>query len=529
MLVGVKGLRTLGRISAGSRQLVVASVAGFAVGDSIIVELGGEASGGLPGSPGVGGVWPVLAYVDEAAMVADVSQPSGTYAYCQDTGLVHQWDAPGVGRIWFHDPAEFYWRSAVPLALTAKVVAISGATFILSAAAAVGSAGANVFFDNAPVFNGASRAAADNTALIWPPGEFACGSILEVANRAGMRIAGAGQKSTKLFSPKGVISMGLAVTSAPHTEVCNLTLAGNAYLTSGWGLDLRYSKKADERPQWNYALDMVRSDHCDAHDLAFAYPWLAAGAHYCYHCTFRRLSVSTDGLQRYVSWMITWVNSTNCWSYDCEVNSTYITKAFECFASNNCGHIRPRTINGVFALNSTGHCIIGSPVARFTARSVLSQLSIPFPGTPIVDVTTNIDQNPGQSGNAVLNMRFVQQGYLTPNNDVMIGVNVSDKSRDTLICGGSYAAPGYLPPSTQNGAQAVNSDGNPLNTVVKGITVNGASRGSTGRLANIYVANGRVTDCVAETIACVGPGCAVSGNRAKARQASTTRLDARDH
>ena len=224
--------------------------------------------------------------------------------------------------------------------------------------------------------------------------------------------------------------------------------------------------------------------------------------------------------------MINWVNSTNCWSYDCEVNSTYITKAFECFASNQCGHIRPRTANGVFALNSTGHCILDSPVAVLAANSVLSQLSIPFPGTPIVDVSTNIAQNSGQSGNAVLNMRFIQQGYLNPKNDVMIGVNVNGKSRETMVSGGTYASPGYQSPSSQYGAQAINSDSNAINTVVKNITVNGTAKdggiyNGQRNQTNIYVANGSVTNCVAQTIGCVGPACASRSNKPPAAPAAS--------
>jgi hypothetical protein len=332
---------------------------------------------------------------------------------------------------------------------------------------------------------------------------------LQLSKRAGVTIAGAGQNRTTLFSPRGVISVGIAIAECPAAEVRHLKLAGNVRLDHGWGLDLRFTTQ-ESPPQCNYALDFIASKFCVARDLIITYPWLGAGAHNCERCTFRRLSVSTDGLHRYVSWMINWVNSTDCWSYDCNVKSTYVTKAFECFASNYCGHIRPRTVNGVFALNSTGHCVILSPVAVFSTNSVLSQLSIPFPGTYIVDVSTNINQNAGQSSNAILNFTFIQNGYLTRTNDVMIGVNVSGKSRDTLIKGGTYVAPSFALPSTQYGAQAVNSDAQ--NTIVQDLVVKGLSKG-TGRNANIYVADGSVTNCLAETIGCAGPACVARVNR----------------
>ena len=194
MRLPVKAIQTAGSIAAGSNQLVVASAAGFSVGDSIIVELGGEASGGKPGSPGVGGVWPALSYPDEAAMRADTFQPKQIYGYCRDTGLVYRWDAPGVGATWFNDPDEYYWCYAVPLALTARVVEIAGLTLTLDASAVVDSTNAHVHFDNAPVFNDAARKAPDNTILVLPEGKFACGAILEMSKHTGVMITGAGQE-----------------------------------------------------------------------------------------------------------------------------------------------------------------------------------------------------------------------------------------------------------------------------------------------------------------------------------------------
>jgi hypothetical protein len=295
--------------------------------------------------------------------------------------------------------------------------------------------------------------------------------------------------------------------------VSRLTLAGNAYLTHGWGLDFRHTSQTTT-PQWNYALMFTASDHANAHDVTFTYPWYAASTHYCAHGTFSRLTVRTDGMQRYVSWMINFVNSDACNSYDCSVTSTWLTPALEIFASNNCGHIRPTLVNGLIALNSTGGCVVDKPRVTITPMSALSHLSVPEPGTPIININTNIPQNPGQSGNRILNMRIVVQGFINAANDVPEGVNVNGKSKDTLISGGTYKAPGYLLPTTQYGAQAVNSDAGQINTMVKNVAVVGLARdggipGAAG-YANIYVANGSVTGCKAATIGCAGPNCRVA-------------------
>jgi hypothetical protein len=218
-------------------------------------------------------------------------------------------------------------------------------------------------------------------------------------------------------------------------------------------------------------------------------------------------------MQRYVSWMINFVNSTTCNSYDCSVTSTWLTPAFEIFASNNCGHIRPTMVNGLIALNSTGGCVVDTPRITITPMSAIST-SFSEPGTPVINVNTNIPQNPGQAGNRILNMNIMIQGVVNAANDVPQGVNVNGKSRDTLISGGTYRAPGYLPPTTQYGAQAVNSDANQVNTMVRNLTVIGLARdgGAQGHpsYSNIYVANGSVIGCKAATIGCAGPNCRVS-------------------
>jgi hypothetical protein len=44
---GFKDISTTGSMAAGSNQLTIAAGAGFRVGDSVIVEIGGEAGHGL--------------------------------------------------------------------------------------------------------------------------------------------------------------------------------------------------------------------------------------------------------------------------------------------------------------------------------------------------------------------------------------------------------------------------------------------------------------------------------------------------
>jgi hypothetical protein len=520
-LAGVKSSKTTGTIAAGSNLLTVTSKVGFAVNDNIIVELGGEASGGRPGSPGVGGVWPTLAYANEAAMNADASQAQNTYCYCIGSGTVYRWDH---ALRWVSNPNNTpYWNSAVPRALLARITRIVGNMLTLDTSASVASTNANVYFDNTPVFNAAARAAAGATTLVWPDGAYACGSTLMVAGQSyptiikkvGMRVTGSGQMLTTLFSPKGVICAGLEFRYCAQGEVSNLNFFGHAGLYGANSLDLRFATSVLP-PQWNSSVFLESCDKINVIDCHFKYCWRWVVGLYATNCTAHRIIGFSDVDLSYIQWKMTWANCSYCNSYDCKSTSTYVTKTFHIFASNHCGHIRPTTHNGVYGLNSTGDCVIDTPTATFAANSRYSQVSIPIPGTYVFDINTNIRQNEGQGGNKVLNMNVSFAGYLDTADNVFIGANISGRSRDTLISGGRYSAPDFRGGNAQAG-QAVNSDSGVRNTMVSGLTVVGKGRdGGIYRISNwsnIYVANGRVTNCVADSISCVGPSCSESGNQ----------------
>src|SRR3954469_805839 len=111
---GFKDISTTGSMSAGSRRLTIAAGAAFRVGDSVIVEIGGEAGHGLRGTMGVGGVDPA----------ADQS---------------------------------YYKGADAPKALTAKIVGISadGTVLTLDHSAVTATTGAHVYYDNLPAWNAA--------------------------------------------------------------------------------------------------------------------------------------------------------------------------------------------------------------------------------------------------------------------------------------------------------------------------------------------------------------------------------------
>src|SRR5258708_1580185 len=134
--VGFKSIETTGEMSAGSNVLNIVASAGFHVGDSVIVQIGGEAGGGMRGTTGVGGVYAATS----------------------------------------SDPNLYYTNTDAPKSLVAHITAISadGKTITLDQAAAVSTSNAHVFYDNLSAWNAAvASTAADGVTLTIPSGNFA--------------------------------------------------------------------------------------------------------------------------------------------------------------------------------------------------------------------------------------------------------------------------------------------------------------------------------------------------------------------
>lgn len=95
------GMRAIGAVtgscSASSSTLTLNTPTDIRVGDQIIVQVGGETPAGY-NTIGVGGVSPVLNYVNAAARDADHSQADGTYAYLQSDGSA--WVYSAGGTVW---------------------------------------------------------------------------------------------------------------------------------------------------------------------------------------------------------------------------------------------------------------------------------------------------------------------------------------------------------------------------------------------------------------------------------------------
>ena len=147
---GAKNARTTGTIAAGSTSLNVADPSDFAVGDYVIVEIGGESGAGRRGTSGVGGAWPSLSYPNLATMHADTGKPEKTYCWDRSSGDVYIFASNG----WVHRDdgggpynQAYYTAKALPKALSAKIVAISGKVVTLDNPAIESTTKASVYVD----------------------------------------------------------------------------------------------------------------------------------------------------------------------------------------------------------------------------------------------------------------------------------------------------------------------------------------------------------------------------------------------
>ena len=512
-------LAAVGSIAQGSNQLRLKANPGFKVGDHICVETGGEASGGAPGAMGVGGAWPALSYPTTAALRADTGQPNAAFAWVHDTGDVHQfyggaWGPTSASENWL------YWWKCMPRALLARITAIAGDTLTLDTTAAATATGANVYFNNSYLLNALIAANGNNHSYVFPAGTFWFAgttdigpnsrAVLQVTGVSGVEIAGAGQDATVFRSPKGACSFDGEFLQSPNGHVHDLTFFGNFFLIQGWGFNDRYAQSGGvdvQTPAIPIALLASTASHgFMARNVTFRHCSRAIASKYADNCAAHDCAAYTDGALAYIQWMFFWTNCSGCWSYNCRFESTYLGKAFGCFAANDCGHIRPTTINGVFALNSTGGCVFDTPKVTITADSqyrpgVVHTVTI---NNPIFDINQNIDQNRGKANNRVLNMNVTQEGYINANRDVLIGFNVSGGGSGAQCVGGVFRAPDYSG-NGHRGPQAVNSDRQEVGTMVSGLTCIGAPNPQWG---NINVVNGSVTGCTAPQIVCAGPTCA---------------------
>jgi hypothetical protein len=472
----------------------VASAAGFAVGDRVIIATGGEAGAGARGTKGVGGVWPAVSYANTTAMNADIGQANGRYAWEEAGGNVYRF----TGGAWVQVTDTYYTDKAIPKALVAAILSINGHTLTLEKTASASATNAAVYRDNLAAFN--ALAAASSVVQV-PADTYAISDAWRIQASSGGSLIGAGEDDTTIFIPDGVFHTGMVwVTgSSDNFTVRDIHLRSNEKET---GFGLQYVSEF-ELPQGGVyptgGVFFLGVSGGEARNVKVTDVFQkAVGAASCtdtwaYDCK----SYSTTPLHTYVQWLFQWSDCIGGGVVDCLVDSDWLTAGFEGFKTQGDFQVtRAVGRNAVMSMNSCGDWTIDSPELTIEEGSQ-HQSPVAFVAYgPLININTNIGPNDySDNGGDIINPVMVVEGYINSDNDMPIGIIVNVDNPNVVITGGSYTGPNYAAPSLLAGPLAVSSDA--ANLDLSNFTVIGTPK--SGR-ANIEIDHGTVTNCVAEVI-----------------------------
>lgn len=438
--LGAKPLKTTGTISAGNLSLMtVADGSQFATGDSVIIELGGEAGAGMRGTMGVGGAWPPLSYVDEATLLADTTKAAGTYAFARDTGAVFVSNGSG----WISSsPYDYYYGTAYPLALTTTITK-SGNDFTLAVPATVPVTGATVWLNNTPKVQGTLNGT--NTTLIFDTGEFAVASYIYVANQNDdVTIQGAGKLLTKLTTPKGVPSGGIFTNSGTNPATIrrprlrDLGIRGNAGLN---GYAFGYADATSRGlPSPAYIFEV--SGEGVASDILVEECWAGPSQSRSVNCWGVRNTVRLVApTQRYFQWLINLSDCDGGGYIDAVVDSDWMASGIEFFRCFRPAFIRPVSRNGAFSTNTSGYWRFISPRIHIEANK---QYPMPWTeaqggpfqinysvGKPFIDCNGNVGNTSGQGvdllnyGGHIVDLQMTIDGFINTDRQLPIPIIVA--------------------------------------------------------------------------------------------------------
>ena len=476
---GLKTLTAVGSMPAASNQLTLASNPGFAIGDAIIVEIGGESGAGQRGTLGVGGAWPNLVYPNYATLSA-TTPGNGSFAYTQDTLTVYYYYngwAPALTAI----ATAYYQNVIAPKSLHTTIAGVSGNTLTLADSSIVATTSANVYFDNTALFNqyfGAVVGGAPSAfTVLYPAGTFAFSDSIQTPNN-GTLVAGQGEALTTLKSPMGTPSLAIVLNGITLGGLASLTAAGN-FRFQGFGLNSWSTSSAGASA--GVLMQLCTSclvsdvDYIDTASQAFA-------AQYSTDCWVVRCSATfNDGQQNYEQWAFQWVNSLRGGTIDCVLTSPILIAGFNTFASYGTAFIRSVSQNGVFASNSSGGFLFEQPSITITPNSQYSVTSFSA-SDPIFNINSNIWNSGGQqynmdNGGVIHNPYVSQLSAINDSGNFLQVFNINNLNPNIDILADYYSLDGNttlglidVGSSSQPGVNATGE-----NTFVRGLRFKGGA------------------------------------------------------
>lgn len=531
---GLRPIKSTGSMLAGTSELTLnaSAIPPFEVGDFVIVEIGGEAGEGKRGSLGVGGSWPSRPYANFSALQSENSLPLNSFAWLQETGDVYEWN----GAEWFPVLQPYYFKKAIPLALKAKIIAISqdGTKLTLDKPAQVDTADATVHLDNAFILTKFGRNPDGDGENNWPfvkrsgpgapesnfsditpagvtmrvpEGAFAIGEIVQCIRHDGWKLVGAGVERTRFFSPKGVPTASIRFYGSSGNVAKDFHFQGNLgddgfcprigyIIPNNFGDPVTDTTIPQDAIPHGIVFEFCKDGL--ALDLSITDAWIrAVESMFSENIWAERVHIRrTQFLREYFSsWLFQFGDSIGGGAKDCSVYSPKITWGMQTFKSTGTQFIRCSLTNAYIACNSAGTFTLRDTsiaVEAFAGNSAARSFAL-------VQIVTNIASSYGYERESVLieNLRITEAGFLDDANNTVGGIVFDSRNDTASVSNYFFSAPDYVLGSAGGGAQGLLAHATTFLTA-ENVIVSGTPRPSI--YGNISIEAGVLRNCVADRI-----------------------------
>lgn len=515
---GLKTLTATGSMSAGSTTLTLTSNPGFAIGDPIIVVIGGETGAGEPGTRGVGGQWPTLTYANATARNADTSQPVNKVAGQLDNGLTYVWS----GSAWSVYPdgtqgSGLWHKQIVPKSLITTITNVSGTTLTVANASTVATTSATVVYNNATRleaeigynYTGAGiQSYVPSKTISWPPGTWYVGqdqSFIEImGGQTGWTVRGAGRDSTTIVSPMGVTGLKVQPETKTNCAVENIEFRGNQ--RGDKGFVFLYDSNDQPTQAGVNTFNALTNTNFAIRGCRFIN--MLAGISSGTNPVMEDIEARWETGQRgYGGWQVNFGNCTGGRGNNIVIDNAYPIAALEIFAGTDNEFTNVTITNGIMAVNSSSDwrlanvtVVIEEDSAEDTAYDWILDTSL------VLDINTNISAGLGSSGPGVFEDFNLTINYANSANYLFQGIGGSGNNDNITIRGDFPAKPNTnglitLPTGWSSAtAKGIGFGSGALSNIsITGVRVTPPNSGSGGEIF-LYSPSSSVTNCVVDVV-----------------------------
>lgn len=473
---------TTGSIPLGSYRLTVpaAAYASFVAGDNVIVEITNAMSRGAGRGPG--GSHPQTSFANAASLPNPATQTPATRFWTENDSHIYECSNDGGGNYW----RDLITNNTINQFLDSIVIARSINARIRTKAAGnelwledfsgnlISSqramTNANVYLNVIPILTDTINALPGGTdGYEIPAGSYPGAGILWI-NRPNFILVGTGMNSTELFSPKGVVPVGVsAMPGINGGQFKDFKLNSNNYRNSNNDPDwygLNYSDGASTLPWPTFGTFIGINDYSNydtrrtstipagmsgyqSRDVLVERVWVnnyfnqMFGTSFCNNWVTKNSKGTIDCKSNgYDGWGCGHYDSDNCGMEDCELTSVYSAAGTEQFKSSNGFFRRLQITNFNMSLNNAGLCLLEDCTQILTADSCFPY-SYHSPFQPCVNANANIGGNLAALGNTIRRHTIRQLGYVRGGCVTKVGINVQDNVQNVRIEGAYHSAPDY--------------------------------------------------------------------------------------